>query len=345
MAPRPAVRKRPVPASPAALAAAVLGGERRALAQAITLVESTRPEHRDRADEVLDRIAGHGRESLRVAISGVPGVGKSTLIEALGCHAIEQGQQVAVLSVDPSSTLSGGAVLGDKTRMAELAASPQAYIRPSASAGTLGGVHRRTRESIRLCEAAGFELVLVETVGVGQSETAAVEMTDLFVLLLLPAGGDELQGIKRGIVELADMVLVNKADGDLAATAGRTVADYRSALRLLRPRGQHWEPVVEQCSALTGGGIDVVWRLIGRYRECMQAAGALEARRAEQAVTWLKDELTARLEARIRAEGGLAGQLDEAVEAVRAGRQSPPAAAGRLLEAFFDSRIGAGPSG
>ncbi len=342
---RPVVRKRPSPPSPVGLAAAVMRGERRALAQAITLVESTLPEHRERAGEVLERVAQHGQESLRVAISGVPGVGKSTFIEAFGCHAIAQGQQVAVLSVDPSSALSGGSVLGDKTRMAELAASPRAFIRPSASAGTLGGVHRRTREAIRLCEAAGFGLVLVETVGVGQSETAVVDMTDLLVLLLLPAGGDELQGIKRGIIELADIVLVNKADGDLAATAGRTVADYRSALRLLRPREQVWQPVVERCSALTGEGIDAVWRLTDEYRRCVQAAGVLDARRAEQAVAWLKDELSARLEERIRAEAALAGRLDAAIQGVRSGGQSPPAAAGRLLEAFFDRRDGFGPGG
>ncbi|MGV3759168.1 MAG: methylmalonyl Co-A mutase-associated GTPase MeaB, partial [Actinomycetota bacterium] len=238
--------------SVSALAAAIREGDRRALARAITLVESTRSDHRAEAIDLLDEVLPATGASMRIGISGVPGAGKSTLVEALGLRAIDAGHRVAVLAVDPSSSVSGGSILGDKTRMAELGRHPDAYIRPSPSSGVLGGVARRTRESILLCEAADFDVVIVETVGVGQSEVAVADLVDLFVLVASPAGGDELQGIKRGIMELADVIVVNKADGDLRAAANRAAADLRHAAHLLRPKRPGGTVEVTTCSALTG---------------------------------------------------------------------------------------------
>jgi LAO/AO transport system kinase len=248
------------PPDPAALAAAVRAGDRRALARAITLIESSRADHRRAAEAVLEAalVPAAGR-TLRLGISGVPGVGKSTFIEALGLSILGRGHRLAVLAIDPSSRRGGGSILGDKTRMGELARSTAAFIRPSPTGGTLGGVARRTRETLLLCEAAGFDVVIVETVGIGQSETAVADMVDMFVLLMLPGGGDELQGIKKGVVELADLILVNKADGDFAAAAKRAVADYRSALRLLRPASATWRPEVLAVSALAGTNIETMW--------------------------------------------------------------------------------------
>jgi LAO/AO transport system kinase len=240
---------------PEALAAAVVSGDRKGLARAITLIESARPDHRPAAESLLDRLAPDTGRAVRIGITGAPGVGKSTLIESLGNHLIDIGHSVAVLSVDPSSSLSGGSILGDKTRMTKLAARDEAFIRPSPSGSTLGGVARRTREALLVCEAAGYDVVIVETVGVGQSETAVAEMTDVFVLMLLPGGGDELQGVKKGIFELVDLVLVNKDDGDLRAAAARSVAAARSALTLTRPRAPGWTVPVLSCSALEGSGI------------------------------------------------------------------------------------------
>src|SRR6266851_4921364 len=220
--------------------------------------------------------------SIRLGISGVPGVGKSTFIEALGRHILDAGHRLAVLAIDPSSRRSGGSILGDKTRMETLARNEAAFIRPSPTGGTLGGVARRTRETMLLCEAAGFDVVIVETVGIGQSETAVADMVDMFVLLMLPGGGDELQGIKKGVVELADLILVNKADGEFAAAAERAVADYRSALRLLRPALSQWRPEVLAVSALAGTNIDKMWQVVGRFRRTIEADGALAERRAEQ---------------------------------------------------------------
>lgn len=239
----------------------ILAGERRALARAVTLVESSRADHRAQAAALLDALRGHGREALRIGLSGTPGVGKSTFIEAFGMMLTDAGLRVAVLAVDPSSARSGGSILGDKTRMEQLSRVPSAFIRPSPSQASLGGVARRTRAAVSLCEAAGFDVVLIETVGVGQSETMVAEMCDLFVLLLAPAGGDELQGVKRGIMEIADLILVNKADGDLRATATRTVADYAGALRLLRKRPQDPEgfPKALAVSAVEGAGIETAW--------------------------------------------------------------------------------------
>ena len=253
-----------------ALADGVLDGNRRALAQAITLIESTRRDHRAAASDLLERLMPHAGGSIRLGISGVPGVGKSTFIEALGNHVIDPGHRVAVLTVDPSSAISGGSILGDKTRMELLSRRPEAYIRPSPAGKTLGGVTRRSREALILCEAAGFDVIIVETVGVGQSETKVADMTDMFVLLLLPGGGDELQGIKRGIMELADLILINKADDELKALAGRSAAEYRNALRLLHPRSANWKVEVQTCSARDGTGIAEAWEVACSIARCLK---------------------------------------------------------------------------
>jgi len=244
------------------LAAAVEAGDRRALARAITLVESTRADHRLRAEALLERLMPATGRAMRLGISGVPGVGKSSFIEAFGLHLIAAGHKVAVLAVDPSSKRGGGSILGDKTRMEKLSVESDAFIRPSPAGTTLGGVARRTRDALLVAEAAGFDVVIVETVGVGQSETAVADLTDMFILLLQPGGGDELQGIKRGIVELADLVIVNKADGELVAAANRAASDYRRALHLLRPVSPHWSVPVLLCSALTGAGVPEVWQTV-----------------------------------------------------------------------------------
>jgi LAO/AO transport system kinase len=317
------------------LAARVVEGDRRALAQAITLVESSRSDHREDADALLAEVLPHTGESVRVGISGSPGAGKSTFIEALGLHVVEHGHRVAVLAVDPSSTRSGGSILGDKTRMEQLVRSPAAFIRPSPTGGTLGGVARRTREAMLLCEAAGFDVVLVETVGVGQSEVAVDAMVDLFLLLLAPGGGDELQGIKRGIVELADLVVVNKADGDLAPAARSAASDYSSALRLLRPKQAGWEPRVLTASALEGTGVADVWGAIEEFRATLGASGDLERRRAEQARDWMWSEVSESLLDALRRDTGVAALAQELEEGVRRGELAPAAAARRLLDAFL----------
>jgi len=267
------------------LTAPLLAGERRALARAITLAESTRPEHERQAQQLLSEVLPHAGNSIRVGLTGVPGVGKSTLIEALGLHLADAGHRVAVLAVDPSSARTGGSIMGDKTRMPRLTVHPRAYIRPSPSGGTLGGVARRTRESITLCEAAGYDVILVETVGVGQSETQVAALTDLFVLLTLPNAGDELQGIKRGIMELADLCVVNKADSDPNA-ATRAQTELTAALRLLTPHGAPWRPRALQASALTGKGIPELWEAVGAYRQVVD----VPRKRQEQTALWF-DEL------------------------------------------------------
>ncbi len=317
------------------LAAAVRAGDRRALARAVTLVESTRADHREDAARLIELLAPAAGGAFRIGISGVPGVGKSTFIEAFGLHLIAQGQRVAVLSVDPSSPASGGSILGDKTRMAELARRPEAFIRPTPSGGTLGGVARRTREALLICEAAGFDVVLVETVGVGQSESAVAGMTDLFLLLLVPGGGDELQGIKRGIVELADLVLVNKADGDLADAAERAVVAYRNALTLLRPRTAGWEVPVASCSSRTGAGIPAAWSTMRRYRETLAAGGELAARRAAQAGDWLWGETAETLLEHLREHAGVRERLPLLERAVREGTLPPTVGARRLVASFL----------
>ena len=312
----------------------MLAGERRALARAITLVESSRDDHRADAEALLSEILPHSGQAVRLGITGVPGVGKSTFIEAFGLHLIEEGHRIAVLAVDPTSRRSQGSILGDKTRMEELSRTPQAFIRPSPAGRTLGGVARRTREAMLVCEAAGFDVVIVETVGVGQSETAVAEMVDMFLLLLQPGAGDELQGFKRGIMELADLIVVNKADGDLAAAAERAAAEYRGALQFLRPATRSWRPEVLKCSALTGEGIPGVWDAIGRYRKALGETGELAEKRAGQALDWMWAELGESLLGALRAHAGVAAQLPALEAEVRAGRLTPTLAAERLLAAF-----------
>lgn len=314
----------------AATAAAIRAGDRRALARGITLVESTRPDHRPAAEALLEAVLPHAGGAFRLGISGAPGVGKSTLIQALGLTLLARGLRLAVLAVDPTSGLTGGSILGDKTRMGELARHEAAFIRPSPAGGTLGGVARRTREAIVLCEAYGADVVIVETVGVGQSETAVAGMTDLFLLVVAPGGGDDLQGIKRGIMELADAVCVNKADGDLAATARRTVADYRAALRLMHPRHPELTPVVQAVSALTGDGLPELWQALSDARATLGATGALERLRAGQARDWMWTEVRERLLARART-GPIAERARALEDAVAAGTLLPTAAAARIL--------------
>lgn len=311
----------------------ILAGERRALARAVTLVESSRADHRAQAAALLDALRGHGREALRIGLSGTPGVGKSTFIEAFGMMLTDAGLRVAVLAVDPSSARSGGSILGDKTRMEQLSRVPSAFIRPSPSQASLGGVARRTRAAVSLCEAAGFDVVLIETVGVGQSETMVAEMCDLFVLLLAPAGGDELQGVKRGIMEIADLILVNKADGDLRATATRTVADYAGALRLLRKRPQDPEgfPKALAVSAVEGAGIETAWAEMQNLAQWRREAGIWEETRATQAAHWFETELREGLLARLREDKTIRAAIETRVRDVAAGKISPDAAAAEIL--------------
>jgi LAO/AO transport system kinase len=313
------------------LAEQVAKGDRRALAQAITLVESTRSDHRDQAVELLDRLLPHTGSSTRIGISGSPGVGKSTFIEALGLHVIDQGHRVAVLAVDPSSRRSGGSILGDKTRMVELVRRDEAFIRPSPAGTTLGGVARRTREALLLCEAAGFDAVIVETVGVGQSETAVADLVDLFVLLVAPGGGDDLQGIKRGIMELADLLVVNKADGDHAAAADRTAADYRNALGLMRPRWDGQPPQVLTASALHSSGIDEAWDTMVSLTTAARDAGEQRRRRGAQATAWMWDEVRQELLDGLLADPAVATSVADLEQAVAEGSTSPAAAARRIL--------------
>jgi len=326
-----------VPIDPQALAHGVLAGERRALARAITLIESTRPDHRATAEAMLEHLLPHTGASVRIGISGVPGVGKSTFIEAFGLHVIGRGHKVAVLAVDPSSPRSGGSILGDKTRMEELSRDERAFIRPSPSGGTLGGVARRTREALLACEAAGFDVIIVETVGVGQSETAVADMVDMFLLLLVPGGGDELQGIKKGIVEIADTIIVNKADGDLANAAQRAARDYQNALHLLRPASRHWSVPVLSCSAVSGLGIAEVWDTVCRYRQVMGEAGELAARRDAQAQSWMWNEISENLTLRFRTHAKIGRMLAEVEGRVASGQATPTAAAQALLNAFLEN--------
>ncbi|MDF1728999.1 MAG: methylmalonyl Co-A mutase-associated GTPase MeaB [Sulfitobacter sp.] len=314
------------------LAQRLAKGERRALARAITLVESQRADHRAQAVDLLARLP-IDRQALRIGLSGTPGVGKSTFIESFGMMLIAKGLKVAVLAVDPSSARSGGSILGDKTRMDRLAREAAAFIRPSPSQTHLGGVARRTREAVRLCEAAGFDVVLIETVGVGQSETVVSEMSDLFLLLLAPAGGDELQGVKRGIMEMADMILVNKADGDLKAAATRTRADYAGALRLLRKRPQDPEgyPLAMSVSALEEAGLEGAWDKIEELVEWRRAQGFWDRTRAAQARYWFEQEVRQRLLARLEKPAAKAA-LQALSDEVASGRADPTTAASGFLD-------------
>src|SRR6516164_7267718 len=317
------------------LIAALRRGDRRALARAVTLVESTRPDHRDEAEKLVEALLPYTGDAVRIGISGPPGAGKSTFIERFGLEGIALGRRIAVLAVDPASKRGGGAILGDKTRMTELARSPEAFIRPSSAGARAGGVARGTRSAILLCEAAGFDTVIVETVGVGQAETAVAEIVDMFVLILPPAAGDELQGIKRGVIELADLVLVNKADGELAAAAQRSAADYASAVRLLRPLLPEWHVPVRAISALEGTGIKEVWDDVVRFRTALEQSGAWSRRRAEQARGALWSEIDDCLIEHFRAAPAVAALLAAIEQEVMAGTRTPAAAARALLAAFL----------
>ncbi len=319
---------------PGELAAGVRSGDRSAIGRAITLVESTRAADLAPAQELLGLLLPHSGNAHRVGITGTPGVGKSTFIDELGTRLTSGGHRVAVLAVDPTSGVSGGSILGDKTRMARLATDPHAFIRPSPAAGTLGGVARRTRETMLVLEAAGHDVVLVETVGVGQSETTVAEMVDFFLLLLAPGGGDELQGIKKGVIELADMIAVNKADGTNVDRARATVADYGAALRLLTPTDSWWTPPVVPCSALTGEGIDQVWELIERHHRLAVDNGALDTRRRHQRVQWMWSTIDDTLMRAVRRHPAVAGALPGLVEAVENGHITPTLAAEKALEAL-----------
>lgn len=316
--------------------------QRRAMAKAITLLESTRPDHRALADELLTAMLPHTGKSFRLGISGVPGVGKSTFIEALGLYLIQQGHRVAVLAVDPSSTVSGGSILGDKTRMEHLSVHPDAYIRPSPSSGTLGGVAEKTRESMLVCEAAGYDVVIVETVGVGQSETAVANMTDMFCLLQLPNAGDDLQAIKKGVMEIADLVLINKADID-ANAATRAEAQITSALRLLglhgNPDHAHfdeklWHPHVVKISALLGQGVDAFWTEVSEFKALQTANGKFALRREKQALAWMWERIETGLKQSFRAQQQVKDLLPQLSEQVSQGQVAASTAARQLLGAY-----------
>jgi LAO/AO transport system kinase len=316
--------------------------QRRAMAKAITLLESTRTDHRASADELLTAMLPHTGNSFRLGISGVPGVGKSTFIEALGLYLIGQGHRVAVLTIDPSSTVSGGSILGDKTRMEFLSVHPDAYIRPSPSSGTLGGVAEKTRESMLVCEAAGYDVVIVETVGVGQSETAVANMTDMFVLLQLPNAGDDLQAIKKGVMEIADLVVINKADID-ATAATRAQLQITSALQLLGMHGgsghahrntEVWHPKVVQLSALLGQGVDAFWTAVGEFQTIQKQNGRFLERRQNQALSWMWERIDAGLKQNFRAQPRVQTLLPQLSQQVAAGQLAASTASRQLLSAY-----------
>jgi LAO/AO transport system kinase len=317
------------------LAEQVAAGERRAIAKAITLLESTRADHRAQGDELLTKLLPRTGQSFRLGISGVPGVGKSTFIEALGLYLIRKGHRVAVLAVDPSSSVSGGSILGDKTRMEMLSVNDKAYIRPSPSSGTLGGVAEKTREAMLVCEAAGYDIVIVETVGVGQSETAVAGMTDMFVLMQLPNAGDDLQAIKKGVMELADLVVINKADIDRDA-ATRAQAQVTSAMRIFSQQGRarDWATQVLQMSALKGDGLDRFWKAVSAFRDSRTANGQLAARRQHQSLSWMWERIEAGLKHDFRENTAVRSLLSQLTNEVEAGRVPASTAARRLLDAW-----------
>jgi LAO/AO transport system kinase len=324
--------------SPADHVAGVRAGDRRVIAKTVTLLESRRAEHRELGQEVLDALVPFSGRAIRVGITGPPGVGKSSFIETLGLSLVARGLGLAVLAVDPSSPVSGGSILGDKTRMERLAREPKAFIRPTPSGGTLGGVAHRTREAILICEAAGFDVVLVETVGVGQSEVEVRSMVDLFAVLLQPGAGDELQGLKKGVLELADVLVVNKADGEQRAAAERARGDYEHALALLQPASAAWVPVVLCASARTGEGIERFWETVLAHREAIQKSGELERRRRSQARAWLWRLLDEGLHTAFRADSKLAARLPDLEREVEAHAISAPRAARILLDIFTRRR-------
>jgi len=312
----------------------VLNRDRASLGRAVTLVESTRPDHRADARRLLDALVPHAGGAHRVGITGVPGVGKSTFIEALGSNLTAAGHRVAVLAVDPTSSVTGGSILGDKTRMPRLSNDPSAFVRPSPSAGTLGGVTRSTRETMIVLEAAGHDVVLVETVGIGQSETMVASMVDFFLVLMLPGAGDELQGIKKGVLEMADLIAVNKADGDNLPAARTAATDYSSALRLTHPASPTWTPPVMTCSGQTGDGLDDLWGRITEHRSAMESTGEWEDRRRTQRLAWMWSMVEDRLLDSLRGDPTVLGLLGVAEAEVLDGLTTPSAAAERLLEAF-----------
>jgi LAO/AO transport system kinase len=317
--------------SVAALAEGVLQGDRAKLGQAITLVESTKAEHRRLADELLKLLHGKARTAHRIGVTGLPGVGKSTFIDQFGSNLTGEGHRVAVLAIDPSSNRTGGSILGDKTRMSRLAVDPNAFIRPSPAGKTLGGVTRTTRETMLICEAAGFDVIIVETVGVGQSESAVADMVDFFLVLLLPGAGDELQGLKKGLIELADLIAVNKADGELASRASATAADYRAALHILNAPHAGWQAKVLLISSLENRGLDELWGAVKQHRDLMQGSGAFDARRRDQAVSWMHALIEDRLRGVIRDDAQVRQRLELLESEVRAGRKLPAIAADEIL--------------
>ncbi|MES0810736.1 methylmalonyl Co-A mutase-associated GTPase MeaB [Roseibium sp. SCPC15] len=304
---------------PEKLAADLTAGKRAALARAITLVESKKSEHRHMAHQLIQKVLPLTGRAFRLGITGVPGVGKSTSIDTLGSNLTAAGHKVAVLAVDPSSTRTGGSILGDKTRMARLAIDPDAFIRPSPSAGTLGGVAAKTRETMLLCEAAGFDVILVETVGIGQSETTVADMVDFFLVLMLPGAGDELQGIKKGVLEIADMIAVNKAEGEGATRARSAASDYRAALHILAPKSPTWTPPVITISGLENEGLDHLWEQIGIFRERMQASGEWQEKRSQQQVAWMWDMLQQRMMEALKTNSKTADRLKVLESSVRKG--------------------------
>lgn len=317
----------------------ILAGDRVVLGKTITLIESLKADHHRKALAVMEGLLPHTGKSVRIGITGVPGAGKSTFIEAIGSLLTERGHRIAVLAIDPSSRISSGSIMGDKTRMETLSVNPDAFIRPSPSAGSLGGVARKTREAMLVCEAAGFDVVFVETVGVGQSETMVHSMVDFFLLLMIAGAGDSLQGIKRGIMELADTVVINKADGDNVLAADRARNEYEHALHLMKPVEADWSPPVLTCSSVTRAGIDDVWNTVRNYHERMTENGVLEKKRRRQALAWMHESVRQALQDRFLDHTGVAALLPELEQAVFAGEQPALLAAKRLLEEFFNEEI------
>lgn len=315
----------------------ILDGDRPLLARAITLVESKRRDHRKTARTLLDRLSDKTGHAIRVGITGVPGVGKSTTIEALGNRLTDAGHKVAVLTVDPSSSRTGGSILGDKTRMHTLAANPHAFIRPSPAAGTLGGVAAKTRETMLLCEAAGFDVILVETVGIGQSEITVADMVDFFLVLMLPGAGDDLQGLKKGVLEIADMITVNKADGDNKQAAERAASEYRNALHILSPRSPTWSPPVLTHSGLKDDGVDALWEQVQLFQTRMKASGEWQQRREEQRIGWMWSMFDTRMKNVLEDRPELQDLVQHLQAEVRSGRLQPGSAAERLFDALFSN--------
>ncbi|MDO8732860.1 MAG: methylmalonyl Co-A mutase-associated GTPase MeaB [Actinomycetota bacterium] len=326
--------KKPLPPT-SELADLICSGDRMWLARAITLVESRKAEHRAQAAELLTTLMPEVGRADRIGLTGVPGVGKSTFIDQFGSNLTAEGHHVAVLAIDPSSSRTGGAILGDKTRMQRLAVDPNAFIRPSPASGSLGGVARCTRETMLLCEAAGYDVIIVETVGVGQSETTVADMVDIFVVLMLAGAGDELQGIKKGVLELADLIAVNKADGDNVKKAKLAASDYRRAIRLMTPESKNWTPPVLTCSAAENSGLEEIWHEILRHREIKILSGERELRRHEQHLRWMWSMISDRLLDEFRESPDVQSQLGQISEAVRNGELPAAVAADRLLETFL----------